>query len=444
MVAKNGRVSALAFTIAAGLFASGSPTAAAYPGTNGKIIFQSNRVSPDDQFTMNSDGTNQTRVTFGANDWYACWSPDGQSFAFASGKTGDFEVYTARADGSGVTQITSVFGIDFDPSWSPDGMKLVFESQRDEPFRELYVMNADGSNVTRLTFNPLADVRAAWSPLGDKIAFVRGGVSLATNEIYVMSADGSGQTNLTNNVTNDFWPAWSPDGSKIAFYSDRSGNLEVYVMDADGSNVTQLTFNPALDGQPAWSPDGTKIAFTSTRDGNAEIYVMNADGSGQTRLTFNLATDSAPDWQPISGEADLSVAKTDSPDPIAVGKQLTYDILVTNSGPSDATTVMVADALPDSAAFEAAGAGCTYAGATHTVTCAVGSLASGASTTLTIVARPVLGGTIVNEVTVTADQPDPNVSDNVATASTTVNGPPNTPPACDRLPPQAPPPPVCP
>jgi uncharacterized repeat protein (TIGR01451 family) len=415
---------------------------AAYPGLNGKIMFQSNRASLDDQFTMNSDGSNQSRVTFGGNDWYASWSPDGQRFAFASGRTGDFEVYTARADGTAVTQLTFEPGIDFDPSWSPDGQKLVFESQRDEPLRKIYTMDADGSNVTRLTFGTAEDVRAAWSPAGGKIAFVRGG--FPTGEIYVMNTDGTGLTNITNNAANDFWPAWSPDGSKIAFYSNRSGNDEIYVMNPDGSGLTQLTSNPALDGQPAWSPDGTKIAFTSRRDDNAEIYVMNADGSGQTRLTFNLATDSAPDWQPLSGEADLSITKTDSPDPTPVGYPLTYDILVMNQGPSDASSVTVTDTLPASAAFESASAGCAYVAATHAVVCSAGSLASGASISLAIVVRPVQGGTIVNEATVAADQPDPDAADNIATAVTTVHGPPHTPPACDILPPQAPKPPVCP
>jgi uncharacterized repeat protein (TIGR01451 family) len=426
--------------VAAALVGTAQQVTAAYPGANGRILFHSNRASASDVYKMNSDGTNQTRITFGTRDQFASWSPDGRQLAFASARDGDFEIYTANADGTSATRRTFAFGIDFDPTWSPDGLKLLFESQRDDPMRELYEMDTDGSNVTRLTFDPAADVRAAWSPLGDKIAFVRGAF-----DIWIMNSDGTGQANLTNHPAQDNSPAWSPDGTKIAFSSDRSGNLEIYVMNADGSAVTQLTFNSALDAQPCWSPDGTKIAFASSRDGNNEIYVMNADGSGQTRLTFNLASDTSPDWQPIKGEADLSIAKTASATGIAVGHKLTYTQVVTNFGPADATSVRLIDKLPPSAAFESASAGCAYASNTHTVTCLVGFLADGASSSATIVVRPVQGGTIQNEAAIDdADQPDSNPSNNVTVVATTVNGPPNTPPACDKLPPQAQKPPLCP
>ena len=69
-------------------------------------------------------------------------------------------------------------------------------------------MNADGSGQTRLTNNADDDLDPSWSPDGAKIAFRsdRDG----NFEIYVMNADGSGQTNLTNNAAEDYEPAWSP------------------------------------------------------------------------------------------------------------------------------------------------------------------------------------------------------------------------------------------
>ena len=72
------------------------------------------------------------------------------------------EVYVMNADGSGVTRLTTTGGV-FEPAWSPDGTKIVFENERDG---EIYVMNADGSGARNLTNSPATDGRPAWRPRG--------------------------------------------------------------------------------------------------------------------------------------------------------------------------------------------------------------------------------------------------------------------------------------
>ena len=137
------------------------------------------------------------------------------------------------------------------------------------------------STLMRLTNTNALDTGPSWSPNGNKIAFAsnRDGKT----EIYVMDVDGSNVSRLTNNLTDDDFPRWSPDNHKILFHSNRDGNWEIYVMDADGSNQTRLTTNNADDRAPTWSPDAKRIAFASNRDNsnpyNFDIYVMNADGS---------------------------------------------------------------------------------------------------------------------------------------------------------------------
>ncbi len=221
------------------------------------------------------------------------WSPDGNKIAFSSDRDGDWEIYVMDADGSDIVQLTDNSSTDSDPSWSPDGSKIAFASDRDRDF-EIYVMEADGSGVIQLTDNSDGDGNPAWSSDGSRIVF-------SSNrdgdfEISMMNTDGFGYVQLTANHDDDLEPSWSPVGNKIAFASYRDGDLEIYV--TDGSDTTQLTENTGVDGHPSWSPDGSKIAFLSDRDGDFEIYIMEADGSGITQLTDNSDGDVLPSWSP--------------------------------------------------------------------------------------------------------------------------------------------------
>ncbi len=276
---------------------------AAFPGTNGKIAFESYPNGPTGEiFVMNPDGSGQTNLTNNpADDGVPNWSADGTKIAFYSARDGDSDIYVMNADGTGLTRITNNPALDYEPAWSPDGSKLVFYSDRDDVNGEIYVMNADGSGVpSRLTNNTAIDNRPSWSPDGTKIVFDsnRDGDS----DIYVMNADGSNQIGLTNNAVGDDSPAWSPDGTKIVFnsYRDNSSQSEIYVMNSNGSGQTNLSNSNSTDeGSSAWSPDGTKIVFHSSLSGNYDIWVMNADGSGKTNLIGGGPTDVRADWQPI-------------------------------------------------------------------------------------------------------------------------------------------------
>jgi len=122
--------------------------------------------------------------------------------------------------------------------------------------------------------------------------------------------------------------------------------------------------------------------------------------------------------------ADLSITKTDAPDPVKSGQNLTYTIVVTNNGPSAANGVTMNDQMPKNAGFAsvATTAGsCTAKPSKSLVTCALGSMASGSSATITLVVKSPTRGTITNTASVSATSPpDPNTSNNTATATTTV------------------------
>ncbi|MFZ5876659.1 MAG: PKD domain-containing protein [Nitrospirota bacterium] len=179
-----------------------------------------------------------------------------------------------------------------------------------------------------------------------------------------------------------------------------------------GSNVGPLDPPVALPG-PEEFYNGVNEAGTNPPD-NPSSYTTVAATAGSATSGINVVLNGA--------SVDLALAMTDSPDPVAVGANLTYILTVTNTGSVSATAVTLTDTLPAGVTFVSATptfGSCTQA--SGTVTCDLGSMGGGVSRTVTIVVTPMSSGTVANNASVFSNENDPNSSNNAASAITTVD-----------------------
>ena len=231
----------------------------------------------------------------------------------------------------------------------------------------------------------------------------------------VSLTDADGESN-----EDSFTPGISADGRFVVFGS-RASNLvsddtnqanDIFVRDrVDGITVRDSVSTAGAEGElfrgsftPSISADGQVVAFQS------DAGLVPGDIGFPTDVYVH-------DERP---SIDLSVTKSDSPDPVRRNRDLTYTIVVTNNGTSS-DPASLTDLLPADVRFVSATSttgSCTQAGTT--VTCDLGTLSAGASATVTIVVKPMTLGTITNTAQVTGLQPDPDSSNNTDTETTTV------------------------
>jgi TolB protein len=292
----------------------GGENAEAYFSPDGqRLIFQSTRPGTecDQIFTMRIDGSGERRVSTGTGrTTCGYFYPAGNEILFASTHETDracppkpsfssgyvwpiydsYEIYRAKADGSGLAKLTNSPGYDAEATIAPDGL-ITFTSVRDGDM-EIYSMKPDGSGVRRLTNRPGPDGGPFFSWDGRQIAFRGRELSAGSEiddyrsllkqaiwrptslELFVMDREGRGARQVTRLGGANFAPSWHPDGKRLIFASNsadpKGRNFDIYTINVDGSGLERITFHDTFDGFPMFSPDGRHLVFASNRNAKTE------------------------------------------------------------------------------------------------------------------------------------------------------------------------------
>ncbi len=292
-----------------------TPSPTPLGGGYGQIAFASQRTGIPQIYLINADGSDLRPITnLPEGACQPSWSPDGTRLVFTSpcrhntDSYRESSLYFINADGSDLTPLNTAPGGDFDPVWSPDGKRIAFTSLRDG-HKEIYVLDIETSNIARLTSSDSDEENSQprWSPFSNQIAFVK--KRFGALQIWTMTDSGQNPEQVVRSGQTlwDYFPVWSPDGQYILFNQRQinTGALPWLMQIRYEDRFTQLASRLKLGvvgiQNLSYSADGFWMVYEGVdeRD-NTDVYYMTASGATRTRLTTDPRDDFDPVWRPIT------------------------------------------------------------------------------------------------------------------------------------------------
>lgn len=261
-----------------------------------RIAMVGARGGKRDIYTCRPDGSDMLQVT---RDGTPClgpaWGPEGRRLYYTSMHKGFPDVYAIDFSTTQRRREVSYPGINTGADMAPDGRIMALALSKDgNP--DLYAIQLDTRRLTRLTRSPHAsEASPSWSPDGLQLVFVsdRSG----SPQIYVTDRGSGRQKRLTFRGRENVSPDWGPDG-RIAFSSRRDGCYRLCIMDPATGRCEQLTTDYADYEDPSWAPDGRHLVCSRTERYRSEVYILDTMGDPPLRLTTLKGDWYSPAWSP--------------------------------------------------------------------------------------------------------------------------------------------------
>jgi TolB protein len=286
------------------------------------FVFSSNRDGNWEIYVAPTDGDLNAaqRVTFNetAIDTDPTWGPN-NFIVYESSRMGNWDLFMVDAKTGIEYQVTDSPSNELNPAWSPDGSKIVYQSDvNSSPLVvdwQIFEIELGTMTVRRLTNEPFGAVDPSYSPDGNRIVY-RTHTAMTNSVIKVMNGDLSANVAVTGNIENATTPVFSPSGRYLAYQSNADGDLDIYVHEFATGLTRKLTDNTIDDFAPTWLCGDDRLVFTSEIYGQPDIFEVDVEPISASPIlveedAFQLTFEDFDDVYPLMNQPEENASRED-------------------------------------------------------------------------------------------------------------------------------------